>query len=129
MFQRVAVLLMFFQSECIIQHWWLFVYFCIKAALLFKVSFEKRQAVEVVCMLAAFHLLDYVTKLIPFMNLLYWYVNVTYFLFGIEEKYLSLNLMMLPIPSVNKSIVVTYLSFDKDYWGSAGRKRRLIIRI
>lgn len=80
-------------------------------------------------MLAAFHLLDYVTKLIPFMNLLYWYVNVTYFLFGIEEKYLSLNLMMLPIPSVNKSIVVTYLSFDKDYWGSAGRKKRLIIRI
>ena len=66
-------------------------------------------------MLAAFHLLDYVTKLIPFMNLLYWYVNVTYFLFGIEEKYLSLNLMMLPIPSVNKSIVVTYLSFNKDY--------------
>jgi hypothetical protein len=58
-------------------------------------------------MLACFHLLDYITNLLPFINTFYWIVNIAYFLFGIEEKYLSLNLMMLPIPVISKSVVVT----------------------
>ena len=107
MFLRVAVLLMFVQAQLITSHWWMFIYFGIKVLDLFKVRFEKRQAIEVAGMLIAFHLLDYITSFIPFMNVIYWYVNIYYFLFGIEEKYLSLNIMLLPMNAVNKSIIIT----------------------
>ena len=83
-------------------------YFIFKVYGMFNVTFEKQQAMEVVAMLLAFHLLDYLTKFIPFMNLLYWYVNINYFLFGIEEKYLSLNIMLLPMNWINKSIIIMY---------------------
>ena len=82
-------------------------YFSLKVYDMFLLRFEKKEALEVLGMLVAFHLLDYITKFIPFMNLLFWYVNATYFLFGIEEKYLSLNIMLLPMNMVNKSIMIT----------------------
>lgn len=84
MFLRVAVLMMFFQAECLVDHWWVLAYFVLKAGLLFNVGFEIRQSIEILCMLACFHLLDYITNLLPFINTFYWIVNIAYFLFGIE---------------------------------------------
>jgi hypothetical protein len=116
MYLRVTVLMLFFQAECVEEAWWVWAYLGAKAILLFQIGFEKQQGVELVCMLVVFHLLDYVTSLIPFMPLLFWYVNLAYFLYGIEEKYLSLNLMTLPIPLLSKSLVVTYPSFYQACW-------------
>jgi hypothetical protein len=45
MFLRVAVLIMFFQAECFIDHWWVLAYFVFKAGLLFNVGFEIRQSI------------------------------------------------------------------------------------
>lgn len=45
MFSRVAVLMMFYQAECLMDHWWVLAYFCAKAALLFNVGFEIRQGI------------------------------------------------------------------------------------
>jgi len=82
MFMRVAVMMIFFQGSSITSSWWVFLYFWAKVLLLFRAEVEKKHAIEVVGMLAAFHLLDYITRFIPFMSLLFWYVNIHYLLFG-----------------------------------------------
>ena len=99
--------MIFLQAQSITEHWWMLLYFVFKIWRLFKLQITRQQAVELVGMLVAFHLLDYLTKFIPFMNVLYWYVNLNYFLFGVSEKYLALNIMLLPMNWVNKSVIIT----------------------
>ena len=83
MFLRVAVLMLFYQAEFITSLWWMSIYVLFKVYLLFNVTIQKQQAIEVIGMLIAFHILDNITRFLPFMNVIYWYVNIYYFLFGI----------------------------------------------
>jgi hypothetical protein len=121
MFLRVALLSIFFQVQLVTSHWWILLYFVAKVQYMFRVRMEKQQALEVVGMLAAFHLIDYLTRFIPFVQLLFWHVNVAYFLFGIEEKYLSLNTLLLPMGWIHKSIIITYPRphLASSHWGES----------
>ena len=108
MFLRVAVLTIFYQAHFITLQWWMVVYFGVKVLLVFKLQLQLRQALEAVGMLLAFHLLDFLTSFLPFLHPLYWYLNAHYLLFGSEEKYLSLNTMLLPLDPLSKSVLIRY---------------------
>lgn len=105
MFLRILILIIFYQAPLISYSYFTIAYFLLKVAILFKFTYKPQEIIEIVIMLAAFHLLDYFTKFIPFVNIVCLLANLSYFLMGIDEKFLALNLLILDLPMLNKSLI------------------------